>query len=233
MGLLSIAVAPVIMCMFYFYIRDKYEKEPINLVITGSIFGVITVFPIIHLGGFLSLFLSVEANRLYESFYNAFVISAFSEEIFKYIVLFFLAWRNFNFNEKFDGIVYAVFVSLGFAFLENILYVFDGDLGGYSTAFSRAIFSVPAHGLFGVHMGYYFGKAKFDDKKYLLVAFFVPYLLHAFYNFILLVSDGIFGTLIFTLFVILMWRSALEKMQIHLRASPFRESFKKSVDLNG
>jgi len=219
--LLSLAIAPIFICAFYFYIRDKYEKEPINLLTVGLFFGVVITFPIVFMGNVLMLFLPSGASLAFEAFYIAFVISSFTEEFFKYIVLFFLTWRNKNFNEKFDGIVYAVFVSLGFAFLENILYVFSDELGGTSTAINRAIFSVPGHALFGAHMGYYFGLAKFDGHKYLVVAFLSPWLIHAIYNYILL-SDIPFTLPIFTIFAACLWVSGLKKMDRLVKASPFK-----------
>lgn len=223
MRLLSLAITPVIICLFYIYIRDKYEKEPINLLITGVMFGVVITAPIVYVGNFLLIFMP-NGGMLLEAFYLSFIISSFVEEIFKYIILFFLLWRNKNLNEKFDGIVYAVFISLGFALIENILYVFSEDLGGTSTAINRAIFSVPGHALFGVAMGYYFAMARFDKShktKYLILGFIVPWLLHAVYNFILL-SNLPYMFFVFIIFVVFLWFSGFRKMKYHIDNSPFK-----------
>lgn len=223
MSLLSLATAPVIICLSYIYIRDKYEKEPFNLLIVGVIFGIIIAAPIVHAGNFLMVFMPI-GGMLLEAFYLSFVVSSFVEEFFKYIVLFFLVWKNKNLNERFDGIVYAVFISLGFAFIENLLFVFSDDLGGKTTAINRAIFSIPAHALFGVAMGYHFAMAKFEpDKKlkHFILAFISPWLLHAVYNFILL-SNMVYTMFFFVMFVVYLWVAGFKKMKKHIDKSPFK-----------
>ncbi|MCL1935527.1 MAG: PrsW family glutamic-type intramembrane protease [Defluviitaleaceae bacterium] len=227
--MLSLAVAPVLIMLFYIYIRDKYEKEPKKLLFVGTTFGIVITFPIVFVGNYLMLFLPKNFGLLGESFYNSFVISSFTEEIFKYIVLFFLTWKNRELNEPFDGIVYGVFISLGFAFLENILYVFSEDVGGISTALTRAVISVPGHGLFGVFMGYFFTKAKFDinnneqighnKTKYLSLAIIVPWMVHAFYNFLLLSGLNFF---IFLVFLIILWYICIKLIKTHIESSPFK-----------
>ena len=94
--------------------------------------------------------------------YTAFIVAALTEEGMKFLAFYFFFWKNRNFNERFDGIVYAVYISLGFAGIENILYVFTG---GYSVGVIRALTAVPAHALFGIVMGYYFGMAKFNPGR--------------------------------------------------------------------
>jgi len=221
MTLLTLSVAPIFIGLFYTYIRDKYEKEPYNLLITGVFFGVIIAFIIAFVSNIMMLFLPSGAPLFFEAIFIAFAVSALVEEFFKYVVLFFLTWRNKNFNEKFDGIVYAVFVGLGFALIENILFVFSDDLGGTSTALVRAIFSVPGHALFGVHMGYYFGLAKFRDRRYLFLAFFVPYIYHAIYNYILLANIP-YTFVALAIFSIFLWVSGLKKMATFIKESPFK-----------
>jgi len=221
--LLSLATAPAAIGLFYIYIRDKYEKEPFNLLIVSVIFGIIIAVPIVHVGNVLMIFMPT-GGMLLEAFYLSFVTSAFVEEFFKYIVLYFLVWRNRNLNEKFDGIVYAVFISLGFASIENIMYVFSEDLGGTTTAINRAIFSIPAHALFGVVMGYHFTMSKFEKNKktrHFILAFTVPWLLHAVYNFILL-SNIMYAMFFFLLFVVYLWITGFRKMKNHIENSPFK-----------
>ena len=216
------ALAPTMICAFYVYIRDKYEKEPLRLLFLGVFFGILIAAPVVHVENFITLFLP-NVGVLGEAFYMSFAVAGFVEEIFKYLVLFFLVWRNNNFNERFDGIVYAVFVSLGFAGIENILYVLHEDLGGMNTAVMRAIFSVPAHALFGVFMGYHFALAKFEphNKKYLLaMAFFLPFLVHGLYDFILM-SKLPYLMVIFVVFVAFLWIQGFKKMKEHINASPF------------
>jgi RsiW-degrading membrane proteinase PrsW (M82 family) len=223
MQLLSLALAPMFIAAFYIYIRDKYEKEPVRLLITGLIYGAFIIVPVVRTQYLLLLF-TPNSGVAAEAFFCSFIVAALTEEFYKYIVLFFLVWRNRNFNERFDGIVYAVFISLGFAGVENLLYVLSPELGGVSTALSRAVFAVPGHALFGVAMGYYFAMARFEPSRrkiYFALAFFVPFLLHGTYNFILL-SDMQYLMAVFCVFVGYMWVSGFRKMKEHIEASPFK-----------
>lgn len=223
MGLFLGALAPILICIIYIFIRDKYEKEPIRLLFLGVFFGIIIAAPIVHVAGFIARFIP-ETGQLMEAFFMSFLVASLVENMFKYIVLFFLVWRNDNFNERFDGIVYATFISLGFAGIENVLYVFHTDLGGIETAILRAIFSVPAHGLFGVFMGYYFSIAKFEphNRSTLLAkAFLVPFLVHGMYDFILM-SGFTYLMIIFVAYVTVMWIQGFKRMKKHIEASPFK-----------
>jgi len=223
MQLFTLALAPMFIAAFYIFIRDKYEKEPIRLLVVGLVYGTFILVPIVQTEKLLLLF-TPNAGIIAEAIFCAFVVAALTEEFFKYIVLFFLVWRNDNFNERFDGIVYAVFISLGFAGAENLLYVFNPSIGGMSTALSRALFAVPGHALFGVAMGYYFAIARFEPKhmkRHLVLAFFVPLMLHGIYNFILM-SDMPYLMLIFGAFTAYLWTSGLKKMNKHIQASPFK-----------
>ncbi len=144
-----------------------------------------------------------------------------TEELFKFLVLYLLVWKNPNFNEKFDGIVYAVFVSLGFAGVENVLYVMDG---GMQTALTRAITAVPAHAIFGITMGYYLGIAHMYKElkgKYLARALLVPILLHGIYDFILMVEIG-WLLLLFVPYVIVLYIMGIKKMKVLSDTSIFK-----------
>ncbi|MEZ5195501.1 MAG: PrsW family glutamic-type intramembrane protease [Bacteroidales bacterium] len=123
MTLLALALAPIFIILFYVYIRDKYEREPIGLLIK-AFFSPLTVIPILFIGSFIESF---EANfsGLFAAAYRAFIVAAFNEEFFKFIALYLLIWKSSEFDEKFDGIVYAVFISLGFAAVENVMYVYQ------------------------------------------------------------------------------------------------------------
>jgi len=221
--LISLAIAPALICAFYIFIRDKYEKEPIKLLIIGLFYGIVITIPIIKAGQFILVFIPT-GGVIMDAFYNSFFVAALTEEFFKYVVLFFLVFYNRNFNERFDGIVYAVFISLGFAGLENIMYVLNPELGGYGTAFARAFVSVPGHALFGVAMGYYFALIKYEPEKkvlYAFMAFFVPWLIHGVYNFILL-SGITYMYIVFVPFLAYMWISGFRKMKTHISLSPFK-----------
>ena len=116
------------------------------------------------------------------------VVVAMSEEGFKYLFLRLRTWRSPHFNCSFDGVVYAVFLSLGFALWENIQYV---RLFGFATALARAVTAVPGHACFGVFMGTWYGLANAGSSRkgrrsrfYRWMAFLVPALLHGLYDYI-------------------------------------------------
>jgi len=114
MTLLLVSIAPVIIIAIYIYYRDKYEKEPIGLLLRGLLFGCLIMIPILIIEHLLGL-ASSHLSGIPKAAFDAFIIASVTEEGFKFLAVYLLIWKNKNFNEKFDGIVYAVFVSLGFA----------------------------------------------------------------------------------------------------------------------
>lgn len=221
--LLALSVLPVILLLVFIYRQDKYEKEPLGLLIRAFIGGMIAI-P-------LDLCLVGMVNGIYYSetvFYSAFIEAGFCEELCKFVILFLTIWWNKNFNEYMDGIVYATFVSLGFACVENILYVFQG---GVSTGIVRALLSVPGHFLFGVIMGYFFSLAKFSDKNhfvYLLLSLFAAVAAHGLFDWLLMITDYIsplLGLVIFALFIwgdIKLWKIGVKFIRKHQESSQFK-----------
>jgi RsiW-degrading membrane proteinase PrsW (M82 family) len=188
MRLLILALAPVFVIAVYIYFRDKYEKEPIGQLIKSLVVGCLITLPIVYVEHFLTV-IKPDFGGGWSAFYTAFVVAGTTEEVFKFLALFLLIWTNRNFNDKFDGIVYSVFISLGFAAIENIGYVFQN---GESTAYTRAFLSVPGHALFGVTMGFYFRLAKFYPKQrinLLIKSLCFPILLHGIFDFILMLGN--------------------------------------------
>ncbi|WP_346855120.1 PrsW family glutamic-type intramembrane protease [uncultured Draconibacterium sp.] len=223
MNLLILALAPVVIIAAYIYIRDKYEKEPIRLLLFALLAGGLTVIPVLFLETFLSSFTGLFYG-LTAAAWKAFVVAAFSEELWKFIALYVLIWRSPEFNEKFDGIVYAVYVSLGFAAVENVMYVMDG---GLSTGIARAITAVPAHAIFGITMGFYFGLAKFYQKEQAslkLKALAFPILLHGIYDFILFTGID-WLTIAFIAFVIYLYISGLKRMKVLSKQSIYNTDY--------
>jgi len=211
MDLIILALAPVFIIAGYIYFRDKYEREPWPVLLLSLLFGALTVIPISFVEGFLDQFTGLFTGLL-SAAWNAFVVAAFTEELFKYLVLFMLIWKSPEFNEKFDGIVYAVFVSLGFAGVENVLYVIGH---GYETGLVRAITAVPAHAIFGITMGFYFGMAKFYEKEQKTLkrkALLYPIILHGIYDFILFTGIA-WLSIIFVGFVIYLYVSGLKRVK--------------------
>ncbi|MBN2637017.1 MAG: PrsW family intramembrane metalloprotease [Prolixibacteraceae bacterium] len=228
MELLILSLAPVFIIAGYVYFRDKYEKEPTRLLLFALVAGAFTVIPILFVELFLSNIGAV-FNGLPAAAWNAFVVAAFTEELFKYIALYLLIWKSPEFNEKFDGIVYAVFVSLGFAAVENILYV-TGN--GFATGITRAITAVPAHAIFGVTMGFYFGMAKFyvkEQPRLKRKALVLPIILHGIYDFILFTGYA-WLSVVFIGFVIYLYVSGLKRIKKLSNQSIYNTDFKLMND---
>ena len=221
--LLGISILPVILLLLYIYKQDKYEKEPIGMLLLAFVGGIISIV--------LDLILVGIINGIWYSdtvFYSAFMEAGFPEEFCKFLILFLFFWWNKNFNEYMDGIVYATFVSLGFACLENIMYVFGT---GFGTGIMRAIISVPGHFLFGVLMGYFISLAKFDEKNrlfYLILSVLVPAVVHGLFDWLLMVADtmGIGGQIvilgIFIVGDVFLWITGVRYIRTHRENSQFK-----------
>ena len=219
-SLLFVSLAPVIIIALYVFIRDKYEREPAGRLTIALVAGLLIVPPVIAVERFLMLMPGNPDGIMYH-FYHAFVVASFTEEGFKYLAYILLIWRSRDFNEKFDGIVYAVFISLGFAAVENMLYVYRG---GYQVGMLRAFTAVPAHAIFGISMGYHFGLAKFypdERKKQLRLAFLIPFIWHGAYDFILMAGKSMY-LILFIPLLILLWRSGFRRMKSLSDVSVYR-----------
>jgi len=200
--LLFLAILPTIVLGYFIYSNDKIEKEPTPLLVKLGIAGIGSVFLTLAITYVLYLLfpffaiadvttLNVISLALY-----VFIGIALIEEFSKWILTYSIAWRNKAFNHVYDAIVYSVFVSLGFATIENILYVFGGNgiEEAISIALNRMVFSVPGHTFFGVMMGYYLGLAKLThvhglkekSKKYLFYSLAIPTICHFIFDYILM-----------------------------------------------
>lgn len=222
MTTLFIALAPVFIILFYVYFRDKYEKEPIAVLLKALVAGALITIPIVFIEMGLSNFGENSLGSRGQTLWSAFIVAGATEEVFKFLALYILIWANKNFNERFDGIVYAVFVSLGFAAVENVLYVVGGNI---EVGLMRAITAVPAHAFFGVTMGYFFGLARFanDGMKgaYMVRAIAWPIILHGFYDYCLMAELNIM-LLAFVPFIIYLWIQGFKKMKELSDNSRFR-----------
>ena len=189
MNLLLSALAPVFVIIIYIYIKDKYEKESKRiLAFTFALGAVISILITTLLYKFFDLFLPTPNDySLWQQFIKAFFIVALIEEFSKYVIVRYYNQPRKGFNEPFDGIIYAVMVSMGFAAVENIMYVFQG---GLEVALVRAFTAIPAHATFGIIMGYYMGKAKFSQNKikWNLIGISTAVLFHGSYDFFLFID---------------------------------------------
>jgi len=217
MNLLLLAIAPIAIIILYIYFKDKYEKEPKRLLLYNFLLGAIVSIIITSILYYLfEITLPIpKYNSVFQQFLKAFFIVGFTEEFSKYIIVRYFAQPNKEFNEPFDGIVYAVMVSMGFAATENIFYVLEG---GYQTALLRAFTAVPAHATFGILMGYYMGKAKFSKNKTLfnVSGLLLAILFHGAYDFFLFIDfvPGIWVGAFVSLFIgIVLSRKAIKRHQ--------------------
>lgn len=237
--LVCAALFPAIALCIYVFKKDRVDKEPIGLLFVLLAFGALICFPAAEVETFLFQWIDsffskfgVEQDGTYYlpemvfKIYNAikyFIGVALVEEGFKFLVLFFVTRNSKHFNSLFDGLIYAVFVSLGFAALENVFYVLEN---GWVNAVMRALMSVPGHMFFAVLMGYFYSlwhmcekakqqeralkragaidprRAEFSSAGYLASALLVPILAHGLYDYFctigtLLATVALYAFLIF------------------------------------
>ena len=185
MGTLLITILPSLLIVTFFVMSDKFP-EPAYQIIKIFFYGILICFPAFYLNTTL---INVYANtEIAESLISSFLSAAPVEEVLKFTVLYSLVYKMKDFNEPIDGVVYGVTVSLGFATLENIYYVYFlndyFDTSSQSLAMLRSFSAIPAHGVFGAIMGYFFMKYSFINKQNnLALCMIVPILLHGSYNF--------------------------------------------------
>ena len=219
MNLLFLAVTPILIVVIFIYFKDKFEKEPISFLLKNFLLGafVSVLITLILSAVFNAVIPLTDVENIFQQFIKAFFIVALVEEFSKFVIVKYYAQKNKEFNEPFDGIVYAVMVSMGFAALENILYVFQY---GFETGITRAFTAVPAHATFGILMGYFMGKAKFSDNKlkYNLFGLIAATIFHGAYDFFLFINfipGTIVGAITSLVIGIFLARKAIKKHQLN------------------
>ena len=202
--LLGIAILPVLLLMIYIYRQDKYEKEPVRSLAKAFIGGIAAIFiDIVLVTGIDSLLGGTSFSGTV--FYQAFLQAGIPEEFSKFAIFMILVWRDKNFDEYFDGIVYATFIGLGFACLENIEYVLEFGLG---TGIVRALISVPGHFLFGVVLGYFLSMAKFHPEKqgaYMWGGLAFAMFAHGMFDWLLMVTEVLSPEICSIIYIIFIW----------------------------
>lgn len=179
------ALLPVVLLFGYIWYQDIKQPEPLKWLLKGLLYGALSV-PIVlmvvsPLGG-------LEVVDGLSAWMNAFVMAAMPEEGAKLLMLWLLLRKNPYFDEKLDGIVYACCVGLGFAGVENIMYLVNGAIAGewVVTGISRAIFAVPGHFSFAILMGFFYARAHFGEpakrKVNMFLAWLVPMIAHGIYD---------------------------------------------------
>ena len=212
---IALAILPALILIYYTYQQDKLQREPVGNLVKAFFYGGLSVFvsllisvPLMQMG-----FFSAQIHTLKDAAATAFFGAAIPEESAKLFLLWLFLRKCRDFDERMDGIVYAVCVSLGFAALENVLYVMQY---GFGTALIRAFTSVPGHCFFGVYMGYWYGKAKHaryyglpGSGTCLALSFIIPTLLHGFYDFCCFMSGNGLFIAIFYAFLIAFFIAAI------------------------
>ncbi|MGG0822921.1 glutamic-type intramembrane protease PrsW [Paenibacillus turicensis] len=225
-SILIAAVAPGFALLTFFYLKDKYDSEPLHLVLKMFFLGFLIVIPVMIIQRGLVIWLGEG------SFVSAFLISAGIEETLKWIVLFYFIYHHAEFDEPYDGILYAVAISLGFATVENVLYAMSNQVF-FGTVLLRGLLPVSGHALFGVMMGYYLGLAKFTKQwkswRILLYSLLIPWFWHGVYDWIL---DNIIDYWIWYIVPLMLyfWYGGLGKVYRANKRSPFRMMKTREMD---
>ena len=223
---LVVAAAPSVFLLTFFYLRDRYEREPLRQILMAFGLGLYAMIAAQGMAntaeGWLSedwLRTGGEPARLVD----AFVLSGFVEELAKWVVLMAAIYHWDEFDEPMDGVVYGVAIALGFATLENFLFVTRLGLG---VAWLRGLFAVPAHALFGATMGYYAGRTKFDRGPLLwrdrVLCLAAPVAFHGAYDYALHHGLGLRLWLAVSALSVGLWVFVLRRLHRADRASPFR-----------
>lgn len=193
--ILAAAIVPGILLLYYVYSKD-FNPEPKRMVYKGFIYGCISVLASFAFSGpLMSLgFFANEPSSLLEAAKTAFFGAAIPEESAKLLMLWLLLRHSPEFDERYDGMVYAASVGLGFACLENLMYVISAGAGWFYVSVTRAIFAVPGHFAFAIIMGYYYSRNHFDWRETTefdrIKVWLFPVLLHGIYD-TLAFSSGI------------------------------------------
>ena len=220
--LFTISILPVFLIGMYIYKKDS-QKEPTKLLTKLFLGGIGSCFLVLIVSFILSLIfpiLSADTTNLnsVELIIRVFLGVALIEESCKWIIAYKISYNDKEFDELYDAILYCIFVSLGFACFENLLYVYQNGVG---TGIVRALLAVPGHACDGLFMGYYFGLSKISilnkrkdlQRKNIILSIVVPTIAHGIYDYCLFVENIIF-IIIFFIFVIWMYIYALKKIKM-------------------
>ena len=188
--ILLAALAPIAILAYYIYRRDKFQKEPVKELLKAFGMGILSVPVSLLISTPLEFagFYSMETQTLLDAVKVSFLGAAIPEEIAKFLMLWLFVRKSRCFDENVDGIVYASVVSLGFAAVENILYLVTNYESWISVGITRALFSVPGHFFFGVLMGYYYSLFRFypaAGRKVKWLVLGAPILAHALFDTVL------------------------------------------------
>ena len=218
--LLFLAILPVLLILLFVYTKDK-NKEPkmllLKLFISGFISCGLVLFFSAYLERISDVFSPITSKDFFGKIMYAFIGVALVEEISKWIMVYLVGYNNKEFDELYDGLVYAVFVSLGFAFVENLVYVFVSS--SIYTAVVRALCAVPSHACDAIFMGHHISIAKQysikrnkkKERIHLLLSLLMPTFIHGVYDFCLLSGYKIL-IIVFIIFIVVMYFISLSTL---------------------
>ncbi|RKX76356.1 MAG: protease PrsW [Spirochaetes bacterium] len=206
-----LAALPSLLLLLYFYKKDKQRRESLYLIWKTFAFGVLAVLPVAGIEFFLSRGLFFFRGILLIAM-RAFIIAGFVEELSKFLVVRLFLYPRKEFDEIADGIVYTITASLGFAFMENLMYSF----GPVLLLLIRGITAVPLHAIASGIMGYYIGASRFRPRPQFLKGLLYATAIHGLYNFLLFT-----GTWISLLVIPLLFFSG--KILLHLYRVALKE----------
>ena len=214
LDLIVSAITPPLLIVLIIYRNDLYEKEPHKLLITTFFLGCFLILPMI--------LLELITEKIFK---NIFIFSmigvALVEEGVKYIALLKFNFPKKDFNEPYDGIIYSLVLTMGFALVENIMYVVGSGSEGASVSVLRMLTAIPMHATCGIVMGYFLGMAKMKGKnksKNLILSMIFPVIIHGLYNYFIFVN--LFGLSLIIVFIGV--RYSLKAIKIHQDSSPFK-----------
>lgn len=219
------AILPAILLVAYIYWKDKYRREPLNLILRAVAYGVLSAGLAIALESLISALglIPEEPHSFLGALWKAFVGAAIPEELVKLLMLWLLLRKNPYFDERFDGIVYACCVGMGFAGSENVIYLLSNINEWQTVAIQRAIFAVPGHFMFAVAMGYFYSMLYFGDMSWRKRSriIWVPVTLHGIYDGLLFMASLntlLTGLLVLTFYVFcfLMYRGGKRRIEEQL-----------------
>lgn len=239
--LLISALTPIIVLICYIYIRDKHQREPVKELFKAFGLGILSVFVSLIISTPLELLglFSNSPSTLGGCIATSFLGAAIPEELAKFFMFWLLVRNNRFFDEKMDGIVYASIVSLGFAALENVMYLATNYDSWLEVGITRALFSVPGHFFFGVLMGYYYSLVRFCPsvpKSYRWLVLVAPILAHGLFDTILFSTSvapgiGLILMIVFLVFCNSLRKRASHSIKSHLMADAVTESSERDVIL--
>lgn len=218
--LLLLVTVPIFLLGYYVYIKDN-DKEPKKLILKLFIGGILSALLVLVITNVLMHFFPFLEKEYYEYdknqlFIYSFLVVGLVEELSKWLFLYLFSYHNKEFDQTYDMVVYSTFVALGFAFIENIFYVYTG---GLIVAIIRTFSSLPCHVSMGVFMGYYLSRAKLCDInnrknmkiKNILLSILIPSIFHGIYDYCLF-SKNLILLFVVLIFIIVLFFSANKKL---------------------